>query len=118
MARALIESQEIVPGGMWPTLVPAISAGHKFANTFAPFTRVFLLVQNNHSAATTVTIPSTFVRDGLALANRTVSVPAGTSQLIGPIVGENHNQMSGVDAGHVYVDYSVVTAITVAVLRV
>ena len=44
MARALIESQAVVPGGMWPTLVPAVAAGHRFANTFGGESRMFLLV--------------------------------------------------------------------------
>lgn len=118
MARALIESQAVLPSGVWPTLVPAVAAGHRFANTFGGEARMFLLVTNAHTSPVTVTIPSTFVRDGLTLANRIVTVPNGTSRLIGPILGEFHNQLSGADTGQTYVDYSVVTAITVAVLRI
>jgi len=79
---------------------------------------IFLLVRNGHTAPVTITIPSTFTRDGLVLANRTVSVPNATDRLIGPILAENHNQLAGADIGLTYIDYSLITAISVAVLRV
>ncbi len=79
---------------------------------------IFIFVRNAHTAAVTVTIPSTFSREGLSLAARVVTVPNGTDRLIGPVLGENHNQLAGADVGNTYIDYSVVTAISVAVLRV
>ncbi len=115
MARVALGVQPVAPAGMWPVLTAAITAGHMFPNTERG---VFLLVRNAHTAPVTVTIPSTFVRDGLALAARVVTVPNGTDRLIGPISGEFHNQLSGVDAGNAYIDYSLITAISVAVLRV
>ncbi|MBT9134786.1 MAG: hypothetical protein DDT38_01528 [Firmicutes bacterium] len=45
-------------------------------------------------------------------------MPNGTDRLIGPVLGENHNQLSGVDVGNTYIDYSLITAISVAVLRI
>ncbi|MBT9156820.1 MAG: hypothetical protein DDT37_01811 [Firmicutes bacterium] len=93
----------------------AIAAGHMFANTERG---IFIFVRNAHTAPVTVTIPSTFSRDGLPLAARVVTVPNGTDRLIGPVSGENHNQIAGVDIGNTYIDYSLVTAISVAVLRV
>lgn len=115
MARALLTAQNLTPVGMWPTLTPALVAGHMFDNTDSRPT--FLLVRNAHTASVTITIPSTFTRDGLPLASRTVVVPNATDRLIGPVAGDNHNQLSGADAGRTYIDYSLVTAITVAVLR-
>lgn len=115
MTRALLSVQPVAPGGMWPALTAANATGHMFDNTERG---IFLFVRNAHTAPVTVTIPSTFSREGLALANRTVVVPNATDRIIGPISGDNHNQLSGADIGRTYIDYSLVTAITVAVLRV
>ena len=115
MSRALLTVQNLSPAGMWPTLTAANATGHMFDNTDPRPT--FLLVRNAHTAPITVTIPSTFSRDGLPLTSRTVSVPNAADRLIGPILGDNHNQLGGADAGRTYIDYSLVTAITVAVLR-
>lgn len=115
MARALLTVQNVAPGGMWPTLTAANATGHMFENSERG---IFLFVRNAHTTPVTITIPSTFARDGLALTNRTVVVPNGTDRLIGPISGENHNQLTGADIGRTFIDYSLVTAITVAVLRV
>ena len=115
MSRALLTVQNLSPAGMWPTLTAANATGHMFDNTDPRST--FLLVRNAHTAPVTVTIPSTFTRDGLPLTSRVISVPNATDRLIGPINGDNHNQLSGADAGRTYIDYSLVTAITVAVLR-
>ncbi|MBT9154753.1 MAG: hypothetical protein DDT36_01770 [Firmicutes bacterium] len=115
MARVALGVQPVVPTGMWPVLTAAITAGHMFANTERG---IFIFVRNAHTAPVTVTIPSTLNRDGLLLAARVVTVPNGTDRLIGPVLGENHNQLTGVDVGNTYIDYSVVTAVSVAVLRV
>ncbi len=114
MARALLTVQPVVPTGMWPTLTAASVSGNMFTNSERG---TFVLIRNGHTAAVSVTIPSTFSRDGLVLAARVVSVPAGADRLIGPVLGENHNQLSGVDTGNTYIDYSLVTAISVAVMR-
>lgn len=45
---------------------------------------VFCRNSNGASTARTVTITPTATVDGLAVAARTISVPAGTSMLIGP----------------------------------
>ncbi|MBT9134873.1 MAG: hypothetical protein DDT38_01615 [Firmicutes bacterium] len=115
MARAVLSVQSVVPTGMWPTLTAAIATGHMFPNTERG---IFIFVRNAHTAPVTVTIPSTFTREGLALAPRVVTVPNGMDRLIGPVLGENHNQLAGADVGTTYIDYSVITAISVAVLRV
>ncbi|MBT9156628.1 MAG: hypothetical protein DDT37_01616 [Firmicutes bacterium] len=115
MARVDLSVQAVTPTGMWPTLTAAITAGHMFPNTERG---MLIFVRNAHTAPVTVTIPSTFSRDGLALAARVVTVPNGTDRLIGPVFGENHNQIAGADIGKTYIDYSLITAISVAVLRV
>lgn len=115
MARTLLTVQPLVPAGFWPTFAAAAAAGNMFDNTDPRPT--FLHVRNGSASPMTVTIPSTLVRDGLTLASRVVTIPATTDRLIGPILGEIHNQLSGVDIGRTYVDYSAVTTVTVAVLR-
>lgn len=114
MARSLVAIQSVTPAGMFPTLTAAAAAGHMFDNS----ERVFVFVRNASAGATTVTIPSTFARDGLTLPNRTVSVPASEDRLIGPVNGELHNQPSGADIGRTYVDISPITSVSFAVLRV
>ncbi len=115
MARVDLSVQAVMPAGMWPALTAAITAGHMFPNTERG---IFIFVRNAHTAPVTVTIPSTFSRDGLPLAARVVTVPNAMDRLIGPVLGENHNQIAGADIGKTYIDYSLITAISVAVLRV
>ncbi len=115
MARGTLAVQPVVPTGLWPTFTAAAATGHMFPNTERG---IFILVRNAHTAPVTVTIPSTFLRDGLPLAARVVTVPNGTDRLIGPVLGENHNQLAGADMGNTYIEYSLITAISVAILRV
>ena len=82
MARALLTVQNLSPAGMWPTLTPANATGHMFDNTEPRPT--FLLVRNAHTAPVTVTIPSTFTRDGLPLTSRVISVPVSYTHLTLP----------------------------------
>jgi hypothetical protein len=51
--------------------------------------------------------------DGLAIAERTVVVTAGESRKIGPFPPNIYNQSDGM----VYLDYSAVTDVTVALMR-
>lgn len=88
----------------------AAVGGDSFANTG----KEFLYVDNQHSAAQTVTLTIQKVIDGQAFTNhRTVSVPAGQRMLIGPFSTADYNDTNG----RVAVTYSGVTALTVMAIQ-
>ena len=65
------------------------------------------------AASVDVTIQTGVVLDGLAVADRVVTVPANTDRLIGPFKPEIYND----SAGEVVLTFSAASAISVAVLR-
>src|SRR4051812_41088866 len=69
----------------------AASTSDKFANTG----KQFLLVNNGAIGAKVLTFVSAATLDGLAVADPTVSVPAGESWLIGPFKPSVFNDSDG-----------------------
>jgi hypothetical protein len=113
MARTDLTVQEIVKSGLEPSYTSASADGHAVANNG----RTFLHVKNGGGSPITVTIQTSTTIEGLAVADQTVSVPASEERLIGPF-STHFEQPSGADKGKVYVDFSDVTSVTVAALRV
>lgn len=115
MARTDLTAQEVVTTGLSASYVAATVDGHMFVCN----QRRILHVKNGGAGALTVTVQTDLTRDGnLALPDRTVSIPAGEDRFIGPFDASTYQQRSGADAGKVYVDYSVQTSVTVALLEV
>lgn len=77
-----------------------------------------LYVNNGSGSAITITlnIPRTYL--GYVLTAPTISVPATSAMLIGPIPADPFGITSGTDVSRVHVDYSSVTTVTRAVLNV
>lgn len=111
MARADLTTQPIVRTGLVPTTVAVTADGAVFDAE-----RTALYVVNGSEAATTVTVTATAAQDGLDVEDLTVSVAAGATALIGPFPRRTFGQVSGTDAGRVYVDYSPTTDIAHAVV--
>ena len=111
MARTALTEQTVTSAGLKATYEAANGDGNSFNNT----SRTVFHVKNAAVGAITLTFNTPGTVDGLAVAERTVSVGAGEEYFWrgAPSV---YNQISGADVGKVYVDYSGVVTVTVAVL--
>lgn len=109
MARTDLAVQQIDADGLTPAYTAAIADGHAFPNDVGTFVHV----KNGGAGAVNVTVPTPSTRDGLAVADRTVTVAAGAEAMIGPFPSRTYDQADG----KVHVDYDVVTSVTVAVLK-
>ena len=91
------------------TLEAANVDGEKFYNDGSNW----LEILNTNAADCTVTVQTPRTVDGLAVAELTVVISQNERMLIGPFPASTFNQ-SGTDGGMVYVDFDVVTDVTVA----
>lgn len=109
--RSALTATQITTSGITETLAAANADGNKFYNNGKRFIEVY----NGYTATITATFvtPGTFM--GLAIADKTVAVAASTTKYVGPFPGPLYNQLSGSDKGMVYVNYTGVTSVTVAV---
>lgn len=110
MARTALTAQAVTSAGLAPVYAAANVDGH----SYQPTTGRMLHVKNGGAGALTVTLPTPGTVDGLAVADRTVAVAAGAESMIGVGKGSAYRQ----DGGVVFVDFSVVTSVTVALLDV
>ncbi|RLA20261.1 MAG: hypothetical protein DRQ56_03605 [Gammaproteobacteria bacterium] len=113
MAYTELTVQSAVPAGLDPTYVAAtLTDGNMFRNTG----KQILHVVNGSGGELTMTLvtPATVV--GLAIADQVVTVPNGEERMCGHLDVSTYNQ-TGTDAGKVYVTYSTVTSVTVAVVQ-
>jgi len=101
MARVSLARQQLADTGLTAAYSPAAAEGHS--------------IENNGKEDITVKILSGYVRAGLKLADREVSIEAGKQKFIGPFAADIYNQSDG-GAGQIYVDYSAIEGVTVAAL--
>ena len=110
MARTELTVQNIVRAGVSASYTAAIADNHKFTNNG----RMFAHVKNGSGGAIVVTIQTPGTVDGLAIADRTVSIPATTGDvMIGPFPPGQYNQSDGM----VYIDYASTTSMTIGVFQ-
>lgn len=114
MARSALAVQTVTITGLNPSFTAANVDGHSIVNDG----RTVLYVKNGGAGSVNVTIQTPGSVDGNAIADRVVAVPAGEDRIIGPFAPRVYNQQSGADAHAVYVDFSAVTSVTVAALRI
>lgn len=110
MPRATLSVQPVTRDGLAAAYTAPTVDGIAFANT----QREFLHVKNASAGPVVVTIQTAAVHDGLAVADRAVSVPAAADRFIGPFPDSVYRQ----DDQSVYVDFDVIADVTVAVLKV
>lgn len=119
MARTELAVQDCVVAGLNPTMTAAIADGHAFVNLGE---NIFLYVDNGGGSAVAVTIETPGTVDGNAIADLSVSVPAGESRFIGPFKRSVYNQDdSAGDTGLdkvVFVDTDIQTSVTYAAVKV
>lgn len=109
MARSEVNHQQILRTGLEQSYASANADGNKFSNDG----RMFLHVKNGGGSSITVTIQTPGTVDDLAIADQAVVVTNGEERMIGPFPPTIYNQSDRM----VYVDYSAVTSVTMAVLR-
>lgn len=109
MARTALSVQQISRDGLTPTYTSATTDGHSVVNDG----RVFIHVKNNGASPITVTVQTPGAVDGLAIADRQVTVSNGSEKMIGPFLPNVYNQSDG----SIWINYSATTSVTVAALR-
>lgn len=113
MARSALAVQSITIAGLEPSFTNANVDGHSVINDG----RVLLYVKNGSVSSINVTVQTPGEVGGNAIADRVVAVPAGEDRIIGPLPPRVYNRGGSTDAHSVYVDFSDVTSVTVAALR-
>lgn len=111
MARTTLDVQTLSRDGIDPSYEAANADGEEVANSG----RMFIHVQNGGGGSITVTIQTPGTVDGLAVADREVSIGAGNDKMIGPFPPATYNQDPG-ETDTVYVDFSGVSSVTIAAL--
>lgn len=103
-------------GDIDPTFTAAtLTDGNSFRNTG----RELVYIKNGGGGTCNVTIPTpTVAGGGLAIEDKTYALLTGEEIVIGQLDPALFNQPpSSVDAGLCYIEYDVVTSVTVAVFR-
>jgi hypothetical protein len=114
MARTALTVQQMSRDGVVPTYAAANADGNSFAND----SRTFLHAKNGSGGSITLTFVTPNTEDGLAIADHTVAIAAGAEKIVSDLGEGTFEQPSGADKGLVYVDYSDVTSLTVAAIRI
>lgn len=111
MARTTLTVQQVTLAGLAPTYAAAtVTDGDAFANDG----NVLVHVKNTNAATRTLTIQTPAKVAGVDVAEVTVTIPANTGDvMIGPFDPSIFNQADG----KVYLDWSAVTNVTVAAIR-
>lgn len=105
---ATLATQQVPLAGLAVNLAPASAGGDQAATGDG----VMLVVKNGDASAHTVTLVTPGTVDGLAIADRPVSVAAGALALI-PLNDDYRDRSTGLAA----ITYDAVNAVTVGVVR-
>ena len=112
MARTDLTVLQVIQAGLNPAYTAANSVangGNMFPNTGD----AFLHVKNGSGSSINVTVDIPGLVAGMAISDLVVAVPAGGERMIGPFDPTWCNQSDG----KVYVDFSAVTTVTVAAIK-
>ena len=103
--------QKIIKTGLDPTHTGGLSA----ADTYQMLNngRMFIYVTNGGGGTVVVTIATPGTVDGLAIADRAVTLLTGTDRMIGPFPPHIYNNSSG----EIEVTFDVVASVTLAALN-
>jgi hypothetical protein len=107
MPRAALGLQQVVRNGLTPSYGAANAAGHSLPNSGKEMIHV-----KTTTNAIVVTIQTPVAVDGLAVAERTISIGTSSERMIGPFPPGTYNQADG----SVYIDLDVVTGVTIAAI--
>jgi hypothetical protein len=105
---AALTLQQISRDGLEPVMESAAGGGDTFVNAHG--NRTFLRVDNGSGGDVDVTVTTTATVDGLAVADKVVTVTAGETRYLGPYQTDVYGET-------VSVAYESVTSVTVAALK-
>ena len=108
---ALLVHQVVSDAGAALNLVAASAGGDTYALTDD---KSFLVIRNADATSKTVTVPTPGTVDGLAIADRALSVAAGATSIL-PLSKTAYRDTA---TGLATFTYSAVTSVTVAVVRI
>lgn len=111
MATTTLLTQAISRSGLDPAYTAANADGHTITNGG----RMFIHVKNGDTSSKTITVTTPGEVDGLAIADRTVTIAAGEEAVIGPFPPAIYNTDPGV-TDKITVTFSAVTSVTIAAL--
>lgn len=114
MVRSAIAPQSIVRAGLEATYEAANVDGNSIPNAPGVAGQQFLHVKNGGGAPITVTIQTPQTVSGLLIEEQAAVVTNGEERFIGPFPPASFNRADN----EVWIDYSAVTTVTVALLRV
>lgn len=106
---AQLSVQEIDRDGLNPTLSAAAGGGDSWANTG----KEFIYINNGDASPVTLTIVTQQTVDGQAVADRTVTIPAGEFRLVGPFPVGTYNDGNNL----CQLTYSGVTSLTLGIVK-
>lgn len=107
LARTVITPTAITSNGVTQTLTAVNADGNNFNNNGASL----VVIANGYTATITATFQTPRTIDGLAVADKEIAVPAGTTFMAGPFGSNTFNQADGT----VYVDFTETTSVTFGV---
>lgn len=111
MARVALTPQATSLAGLTATMTAAPATGANNGISFTNDGDTILRVTNGGAGATVLTLDATGSLGGVGLIDQTPSVPAGATMDFGPFPREAFGSPVGVD-------FSVITSVTVAAIRV
>ena len=112
MARGVVTVQETDRDGLSPTYVAADATdGHEFTGS----QNEVIHVKNANASAVTMTIITNMTQDGLAVADKTISIPAGEERICGAWLSSVYH---GSSASLVQFDFSIDPSITFSVFKI
>lgn len=113
MARTVLAPTMMDDAGVNPAAVLGTVDGHSLPN----FGSEILVIRNTGAGAHVVTIPTPASRDDLAVADRTINIPAGQTRFVGPFTPSLYNQ-PGADSDKLFVNFDATPAeLSVQALR-
>lgn len=111
MARTALVTQDVDAAGH----TPAYEAANVDGNMIDPGT--WLHVKNGGAGICNVTVQTPATVEGLAVADRVIAVAAGAEALIAGLGAAYVRPTGGTDPDSIYVDYDVITSVTVGAFR-
>lgn len=117
MARTQLTAELVVSAGLNATYTAATADGEAFDNASED---VIIHIVNGGGGACVLTVQTPMQQDGLDVAERTVSVPAGEDRFVGPFQRSIYGKLdSTLGIPHaVWIDTDVQTSVTLAVMKV
>ncbi len=111
MSDVALAAQKIVKTGIDPTHSGSLSVSDNYQTPNNG--RLFIYVTNGGGGTSVVTIATPGTVDGLAVADRTVSIGTGEDAMIGPFPPHIYNNANG----EIDVSFDVITSVTIAALN-